>query len=429
MGDLAALLRARKPPGRQCRQERRSANEEAARFAAPDGYPPTRTGGSGVLWRPGGSPFGRSPWLASLRGTASGGQSHLAPAAADHCRGTMPSGVDRGRPLAGDHAAWRRPRPTTAGGPCRLASAAVDRCRGTMPPGVGRGRPLPGDHAARRRPQSTVAGGPCRQASTAADHCRGTMPPGVGRGRPLPGAKPPGLDRGRPLLGTKPPGLDRTRAWPARRGVLPGACDSDGPIRAPGTGHREPREATRGHRSRTHHGGGSPFWLACAPGHQFSLRGEATPRIKPVVRRPSSRTQSQAVWCLPGAWVETGHAALPGPEQITEATHCLTNPNAAKIRFPGGGRLPRLHRGRSTRSPRPRQAPHRPPIRAEGSRPGPAQNTPATCAAVRLSAAPGRFGPSAAHAARKPSRSTSSARLPRGEKPHSASWETSSGSA
>ncbi len=33
------------------------------------------------------------------------------------------------------------------------------------------------------------------------------------------------------------------------------------------------------------------------------------------VKRPSSRTQRQAVWCLPGAWVETGHAALPGPGQ------------------------------------------------------------------------------------------------------------------
>ena len=33
------------------------------------------------------------------------------------------------------------------------------------------------------------------------------------------------------------------------------------------------------------------------------------------VKRPSSRLQRQAVRCLPGAWVETGHAALPGPGQ------------------------------------------------------------------------------------------------------------------
>ncbi len=58
--------------------------------------------------------------------------------------------------------------------------------------------------------------------------------------------------------------------------------------------------------------------------------------------------------CLPGAWVETGHAALPRPDQIADTTHCLTSPNAAKIRFQGRGRLPRVHRGRSTRSPRPR---------------------------------------------------------------------------
>ncbi len=33
------------------------------------------------------------------------------------------------------------------------------------------------------------------------------------------------------------------------------------------------------------------------------------------VKRPWSRPQRQAVRCLPGAWVETGHAALPGPGQ------------------------------------------------------------------------------------------------------------------
>ncbi len=39
----------------------------------------------------------------------------------------------------------------------------------------------------------------------------------------------------------------------------------------------------------------------------------------------------------------------------------------------GRGRLPRVHRGRSTRSPRPRQAPHRRPIRAKGSLPAVSQ--------------------------------------------------------
>ncbi len=76
--------------------------------------------------------------------------------------------------------------------------------------------------------------------------------------------------------------------------------------------------------------------------------------------------------CLPGAWVETGHAALRGPGQIADATRCLTSPNAAKL-WPlrGRGRLPRVHRGRSTRSPRPRQAATPPADPRRGSRSAP----------------------------------------------------------
>ncbi len=47
----------------------------------------------------------------------------------------------------------------------------------------------------------------------------------------------------------------------------------------------------------------------------------------------SKSTHRRAVWCLPGAWEETGHAALPRPSQIADAAHCLTSPNAAKIRY------------------------------------------------------------------------------------------------
>ncbi len=74
----------------------------------------------------------------------------------------------------------------------------------------------------------------------------------------------------------------------------------------------------------------------------------------------------------------------PGRGQIADATHCLPSPNTAKLRFQGRGRLRRVHRGRSTRSPRPRQAATPPadpcrgvaprrPIRAEGSRPAVSQ--------------------------------------------------------
>ncbi len=59
----------------------------------------------------------------------------------------------------------------------------------------------------------------------------------------------------------------------------------------------------------------------------------------------------------------------PGRDQIADATHCLTSPNAAKIRLRGRGRLPSVHRGRSTRSPRPRLTPHRRPLRAKGAAP------------------------------------------------------------
>ncbi len=74
--------------------------------------------------------------------------------------------------------------------------------------------------------------------------------------------------------------------------------------------------------------------------------------------------------CLPGAWVETGHAALPGPGPNRG---CNPLPDEPKRRENPpqrpGGRLPRVHRGRSTRSPRPRQAAIPPPIRAEGAVP------------------------------------------------------------
>ncbi len=106
-------------------------------------------------------------------------------------------------------------------------------------------------------------------------------------------------------------------------------------------------------------------WTSVDPGPIADRQtvDRAAPTLPPStaaqVTRPSTRTHRPAVWCLPGAWVETGHAALPGPGPNRGATHCLTSPNAAKIRFKGRGRLPRVHRGRSTRSPRPRQAPHR----------------------------------------------------------------------
>ncbi len=49
--------------------------------------------------------------------------------------------------------------------------------------------------------------------------------------------------------------------------------------------------------------------------------------------------------CLPGAWGETGHAALPRPDQIADVAVCLTKPSAAETRIHRLGSCPtRRHR-------------------------------------------------------------------------------------
>ncbi len=74
--------------------------------------------------------------------------------------------------------------------------------------------------------------------------------------------------------------------------------------------------------------------------------------------------------CLPGAWVETGHAALPGPSPIADATHCLTSPNTAKIRIRGGGSSTKRPPWPVDPEPAPPAGSHTAaPIRAEGAVP------------------------------------------------------------
>ncbi len=135
-------------------------------------------------------------------------------------------------------------------------------------------------------------------------------------------------------------------------------------------------------------------------------RQTATKRAKLRYRHRRGRWRiGRRCGCLPGAWVETGHAALPGPEEITDVAVCLTGPNAAKIRFPGRGRLPRVHRGRSTRSPRPRQAATPPRRSAQRGRASPSRSdrkrTALACSALPAGAAHGlRHVPQAAQHAR-----------------------------
>ncbi len=93
--------------------------------------------------------------------------------------------------------------------------------------------------------------------------------------------------------------------------------------------------------------------------------GEAAPSTRRGRRRIGRRCG-----CLPGAWVETGHAAMPRPGKNRGCNPLPHEPKHRKTPLPRpGGRLPSVHRGRSTRSPRPRQAAIPPADPCRGSRP------------------------------------------------------------
>ncbi len=94
------------------------------------------------------------------------------------------------------------------------------------------------------------------------------------------------------------------------------------------------------------------------------------------VKRPSSRTQRQAVWCLPGAWVETGHAALPGPGQSRRQPTASRAQTARKSASEAGGvyhastvagRLGARAPGRHRTAGRSVQRGRTPPSRSDGN--------------------------------------------------------------
>ncbi len=83
-----------------------------------------------------------------------------------------------------------------------------------------------------------------------------------------------------------------------------------------------------------------------------NTEGEAT-----ALARSGRRRIGRRCGCLPGAWVETGHAALPGPGPNRGPNPLPHEPKRRENPLPRPGVfLPSVHRGRSTRSPRPRQA-------------------------------------------------------------------------
>ncbi len=94
------------------------------------------------------------------------------------------------------------------------------------------------------------------------------------------------------------------------------------------------------------------------------------------VKRPSSRPQRQAGWCLPGAWVETGHAALPGPGQSRRQPTASRAQTARKSASEAGGvyhastvagRLGARAPGRHRTAGRSVQRGRTPPSRSDGN--------------------------------------------------------------
>ncbi len=94
------------------------------------------------------------------------------------------------------------------------------------------------------------------------------------------------------------------------------------------------------------------------------------------VSRPSSRPQRQAVWCLPGAWVETGHAALPGPGQSRRQPTASRAQTSRKSASEAGGvyhastvagRLGARAPGRHHAASRSAQTGRPPPSRSDGN--------------------------------------------------------------
>ncbi len=107
------------------------------------------------------------------------------------------------------------------------------------------------------------------------------------------------------------------------------------------TGHHTaglfPAAVDRGRRSAALHpaalAGGS---LSCAALHVVRWAAQVERRTARAHRRGRGGI-GRRCGCLPGAWVETGHAAMPGPDQITDVAVCLTTQTPRKSASKAGG--------------------------------------------------------------------------------------------